>query len=90
MFSKRLQFAAESNNRKQLRKHLNKHHRDAPALSEVEETDIETLSSKYVLPSIINEIEVLEAFQAESSLPVAFLPSDLIRFSPLKDKTGPR
>ncbi len=64
-------------NRKRLRKHLNKHHRDAHALTEVEETEIETASKKHVVPSAIIDIEVLAAFPAESSPPSGFAPSDL-------------
>ena len=63
--------------RKRLRKHINKHHRDNHALTEVEETDIETASKKHVVPSNIFDIEVLAGFPAESSPPSGFVHSDL-------------
>jgi hypothetical protein len=63
--------------KKRLRKHRNKCHRDAHALTEVEETDIETVSSKHVVPSTVFDIEVLAGFPAESSPPSGFAPSDL-------------
>ena len=45
-----LHCAATFKDRKRLRKHMNKHHRDAHALTEVEETDIETASKNHVVP----------------------------------------
>ena len=63
--------------RKRLRKHINNHHREAHALTEVEETDIETASKKHVVPSNIFDIEVPSGFQAESSPSSGFAPSDL-------------
>jgi predicted small metal-binding protein len=72
-----LHCAATFKDRKRLRKHLNKHHRDAHALTEVEETDIETASKKHVVPSTIIDIEVLAGWPAESSPPSGFAPSDL-------------
>ena len=72
-----LHCAANFKDRKRLRKHLNKYHRDAHSLTEVEETDVETVSNKHVVPSNIFDIEVLAGFPAESSPPSGFAPSDL-------------
>ena len=84
-----LHCAATFKDRKRLRKHLNKHHRDAHALTEVEETDTETESMKHVVPSTVFDIEVLAAFPAESSPPSGFAPSDLpllkVRYMMKKD-----
>ena len=84
-----LHCAATFKDRKRLRKHLNKHHRDAHALTEVEETDIETVSLKHVVPSNIFDIEVLAGFPAESFPPSGFAPSDLpllkVRYMTKKD-----
>ena len=84
-----LHCAANFKDRKRLRKHLNKYHRDAHALTEVGESDIKTVSSKHVVPSAIIDIEVLGAFPAESSPPSGFAPSDLpllkVRYMTKKD-----
>ena len=84
-----LHCAANFKDRKRLRKHLNKYHRDAHALTEVEETDIEPDSNNHVVPSNIFDIEVLAAFPAESSPPSGFAPSELqllkVRYMTKKD-----
>ena len=84
-----LHYALTFKDHKRLRKFLNKCHRDAHALTKLEETDIETVSSKHVVPSTIFDIEVLAAFPAESSPPSGFAPSDLpllkVRYMRKKD-----